>query len=334
MEEKSAEFNNEWSPMPNTGRPMPASSRNPSNSRATGIVTSILILVLMAIVYSFVIFLIIEITPEYQAVTIVDSEVADAQIRQFIIMENDLKESLIIRYIRLMAGNFGISMITGQQVNYLIVGRLPTTVVLILTSLVVTFVFAIPIGILSAVMHNRIADVIFSTISVLCKSIPFFLLALLLLKWFSFDLGWLPTAGAVSWRGYVLPVVTLGFSYFGFAAQAIRATVIRARSNDGTGLFFPERNVNNGRTLISAILPTIPKSGMQLGWLFSGIIIVEQLFAMPGVGGILLQGINTRDTPVVLGGIATLSYCFIVISAIIGLVFAGVFRLFRPKSGK
>ena len=320
-------------PMPNMGRPMPAPPRNPPKSGAAGVVASILILILMAIIYSVVIFLIIDVKPEYQAQMIIGDEATDAQIRQFI-SAYDLQESLIIRYVHFMTGNFGYSLTTGQPVNTIIFSRLPTTITLILASLVVTFVFAIPIGIISAVMHNKVADVIFSAISVLCKSVPFFVLALLLLICFSLNLGWLPAGGAVSWMSYILPVVTLGFLYFGFAAQAIRASVIKARSIDNAGLCFPEYRVNGGRVFHSAILPTLAKAGMQLGWLFGGAIIVEQLFALPGIGRMLLDGIMSRDAPVALGGIATLSYCFIIISAIVGLIFAGVFRLLRAKPGK
>ena len=293
-----------------------------------------IIMIVLLLVYTFVIFLIVTPSPESITQEMREFGASDEQIRQ-VITEQGLDVPLMTRYFRMLTGNFGVSLLTRQPVAAMIGERLPATFILVLASLIVSLVFAVPMGIISAVMRTRVIDTLCSAVSMLCKSFPFFWLALLMIGVFSIDLGWFPTMGSSEEIvSYVMPVFILGFSYFGFAMQAVRASTVKALGNQRAGIFFPESDNNDGRAFQNAILPSVARSGLQTGWLLFGVIIVEGIFAMPGVGVLFLQGIMQRDTPVILGGIMALSYCFIITAAVGGLVFALITFIIRSIAGR
>ena len=313
--------------------PMYGVPQKPAGSIFVRVVFPILFLILLTIVFTFVVFLIVDGSPGDPARLIAGASATEEEVAQFR-RDLGLDEPMLERYFRVLTGDFGMSFLTRRPVNDDIAARLPYTLILMLGGIIVTFVFAIPLGILSGVMHNKVADVLFSIVTVICKAIPFFWIGLLLIKWFAVDLMLLPVAGIETWTGYILPIITLGFIFFGFAMQAIRASVIKARSNDGTGLFFPGDDASERRTVLSMILPTVAKSGLQLGWMFGGIIFVEIIFSIPAVGGYFLFGLMSRDTPAILGSIMTLSLLFIVASVIFELAISGVSCIFRAKARK
>ena len=313
--------------------PISASLQGQKRSAFLRVVVPILLLILTTIVYSFVIFLIIDAPPEEQARRIL-GENADQRAVQMFITEKNIPDSMIDRYMRAVTGSFGESHSTTNQVNRLIGERFPTTILLMLVGFVWTMIFAIPIGIFAAVKQNRIVDVLSSFITILCKSMPFVVIGLLLLFWLAFSERVLPAGGAGSFSHYIMPVITLGFTFFGFAVQAVRATAIRIRENSSSGLFFQAPETGNGRTLQNTILPTIAKAGVQAGWLFGSVILVEILFAMPGVGNIFLSGVFSRDTSVMIGAAMILSLFFILAAIGFDYAIAGIIYGFRAKIRK
>jgi len=288
----------------------------------------------LSLIFTFVVFLILDRAYQDQVRVTRERGAPEVAIQQMI-ADNNLDAPVLARYARVLTGNFGTSIATGMPVSVRISERLPTTVKFVAAGLVVTFAFAIPMGVLSAIKRNTIVDMLFSATSVLCKSVPFFWLSLLVVLLFSLELGWLPFGETGTIRHYILPAFTLGLSYFGFAMQAIRATTLSALSNNNNvDLIFPQAGVKGGDTYQDAILPTVAKSGFQLGWLFFCIIIVEPGFILPGVGSLLFTGLRLFDSPVILGCIMTLSALFIVVNAVVILVFAGVAFIVRKRFGK
>lgn len=134
-------------------------------------------------------------------------------------------------------------------------------------------------------------------------------------------------------RSYVLPIITLGFSYFGFAMQAVRATTLQALGGSNADLVFPGNDIGDEDAVQNAILPTVAKSGLQIGWLLLGVILVEVVFAFPGIGRLALEGIYNRDTAVAVGSMMRLYVLLLITGAVVCLAFAGLAHVLREKLG-
>ena len=292
-----------------------------------------LVMLLLTLIFTFVIFVLIDSQPGDPALIALGLTATESEQQRFR-LENDIDKPVIVRYARALTGNFGVSRNSRQPVSEMIKERAPTTAYLILSGMIVTLIISIPLGIMSAIRRNRLIDALTSAISMLFRAIPFFMIALAFVRWFSVDLGILPVSGAGTWKHYILPGVALGLPCLGFAAQTIRATAIKVMRSGAGGLVFPDSGLSNGRALQNAALPTISESGLQLGWLFGGAILIETLFAMPGVGQSLLMGIMYRDYPVVIGSVMSLSVFFLAVSLVFVFVVAGAVFLLTPKNAK
>ena len=310
-------------------------ARSPINT-VTHILIPILLLIILTVVFSFIAFLLSEGSLERHINEISSVSLTVDEIRELLkTLPRSLDKPPIARYFSALTNLYGLSSSTRMPVADVIAARLPTTIVLILAGLLIAFALAIPIGIFSASNEDRYF--VCSLISAICKSIPFFWLSLIFLKWFSFDLIWLPIGRETMWHHYILPSLILGFSYFGFAAQTISATIIKARDNDCNIWFLPESDINHRQINKNSpyrVLPTIAQSGLQLGWLLIGIIVVENVFYLPGVGRYFIEGIMSRNTPVVFGGIIALSLCFFITAVVAFTAVVLILQTSLRKRGK
>lgn len=304
--------------------------RNTEESAASKILAPIIIMIVLALVFSFVMFLLID-GQFWSPLT----GVTEADNQMILAMIAEQRGTMLSRYISMLTGDFGVSDLTGIEVSYLINTRISATLILLVAGVVVTLIFAIPMGILSAVKRGTAIDVFCSAVAVVYKSLPIFGVALFMLSLFSFSLGLVPAGGNHHgiWS-MILPVLTLSIFYFGFAMQTIRATAIKALDKKSGNLIFPQSDADNGSIIQSAVLPTISKSGLQLGWLFFGVIIVETLFALPGVGRLFFEGVAGRDLAVMSGSVMTLLIWFGIAAVIIGLIFAGITYGLRVSKGE
>ena len=322
---------------PAYGQPAYGQLHKRRDSIAVRVVVPMLSLVLLTIIFTFVVFLIVDSSPGDPVRIMLGADTTDEEIEQYR-EELGMNEPVITRYWRSLLGDLGTSYTTGQPVSDIIKARLPSTITLILASLIITFIIALPLGILSAVKRGKAVDIIFKIFSVICKSVPFFWLSLLLVLLFSVKFMWLPVGGTDTWAGYVIPVITLVFSYVGFAMQAVRATAIRAINYGNKGLFFQESDdaysVGKGVKVQNAMLPSIAKSGLQLSWLVIGVVVVDTISSIPGIGNMLMTGLMTRDSPVIYGGIMAFSLCFLIAAAVFSLIVAGIIFALRLKPAK
>ena len=306
--------------------------------RVLDILVPLSILVALTLVFTFMMFLLVDLSADAHSFAelqrISGSDLTRKEIEQLVRKEPELHpaKTFVVGYLRALAGDFGISRASRIPVAEIItetrgeepLPRIMVTIALMLASLIVTLLFAIPIGILSALKKNRVVDVICSIVTMLSKSVPFFMLAFMLMFRYSFILGVLPASGAANWRHFVLPVVVLAFSYLGFATQAVRATTLDAIRSGSIGFSIPRPYVREKRPFQNAMLPTVAQSGLQLGWLIGGVILVEAFFLMPGVGNMFITGLKSYDYPVIVGGIMTLSYCCIATAIVFDLLIAGI----------
>ena len=235
--------------------------------------------------------------------------------------EHGLNDPFLNRYFdymkNLLTGDLGVSWSSNTPIKTEFAQRIPSTVVLTAGTIVFVIILGVPIGIISAIKQYSIFDNISRLTAMLLTSLPAFWLGLLLILKFSLDLGWFPATGGGSVVHYILPWITLSSC---MAAQMIRMTrstmleVIRAdyvQTAKAKGAK-PMRIVMV-HELRNALLPMITVIGIILGQTLGGAIVTETIFALPGVGTYLLQGIFKYDMPVVMVSV-------LFIAAVIGVV--------------
>ncbi|KAA0911006.1 glutathione ABC transporter permease GsiC [Pusillimonas sp. ANT_WB101] len=241
-----------------------------------------------------------------------------------------------IHYVeRLLHGDLGNSLRTRRPVATEIGERFMPTMLLTLTSMVWAVVFGLVVGVISAVWRNRLPDHIGMTAAVSGISFPAFALGMVLMQIFSVQLGWFPTVGAGSWLHYVLPSITLGAGVAAVMARFTRAAFIEVMQEDyvrtarAKGL--AERVVIIKHTFRNALIPVVTMMGLQFGFLLGGSIVVEAVFAWPGMGSLLIDAVNMRDYPVIQGLILLFSLEFIVINLVVDVLYGLINPTIRYK---
>ncbi len=245
---------------------------------------------------------------------------ADA-LYKHLLAQNGLNQSLPVQYIHwlgnILQGNLGNSWSMQAPVSQLIATYLPNTLLLAISAEVIILIISIPIGLYQANKVNGSFDVVSSFIAVFLYSIPSFVFALLLLFFFSFSLPWLPQSGtvtpAVSWSGdfgdrfqhLILPALALALpqlaSYTrltrGNTLQVIVADFVRTARAKG----LRSRRILFRHVLRNGIIPVITQFGFDIGNLFSGAVIIENIFTWPGMGQLSISATISRDYPLILG---------------------------------
>lgn len=218
-----------------------------------------------------------------------------------------IDEPLPVQYVTFVrntvTGDLGTSLLYKRPVSELIWERLPQTLLLSLGSLVVCYAIGIPLGILSALKRGTVWDSFSMAVATLGLAIPGFWLGILLVIFFSIDLGWFPATGSTDgWRSFVLPVVTLGVAEAAAVARLLRTSMVESLTADyirtARAKGVRERSVVLLHALRNALLPIISILGLQLGFLLTGAVVVETVFAWPGLGKLLVDAILNKDFPV------------------------------------
>ena len=226
----------------------------------------------------------------------------------------------------LVKGEFGDSLYSKKPIIELIAERAPWTAILALASLLVALLLAIPLGTLAALRVGTFWDSMASSVSLIGVSIPNFLFGPLLIIVFSIWAGWFPTSGNESASAIILPAITLGASLAAILARMIRASLLdvlgeefvvaaRARGLSKTTVLF--RHV-----FPNAALPILTIIGLQLGALLGGAVITEIIFAWPGIGQLLIEGIQRRDYPVVQTCVLLVSFIYVVVNMLTDVAYS------------
>ncbi|HVL98910.1 MAG TPA: ABC transporter permease [Egibacteraceae bacterium] len=249
-----------------------------------------------------------------------------------------LDQPLVAQYFtwlgRALAGDLGVSFRSGQPVTATILGRLPATLTLAFAALVVALVIALPLGVISAVKQGSRTDYAATVFSQAGISIPDFWMGIMLILGLSLYLGVLPPSGYVSilespagWlRHLAMPAVTVGVVSGSVLTRFVRSSTLEALSQDYTttarakGL--RERVVVNRHVLKNALIPVVTVTGLQLGFLLGGVVVVEVVFAWPGLGQLALIAVNRRDYPVLQGVVLVIAVLFLLINLLVDLLYA------------
>ena len=288
------------------------------------------------ILASIIVFVFLRLVPGDPAVTLAGPDATPeivAAVRQQIGLDRPLPLQYVMWLQNVLQGDLGRSYVNGLPIAQLIGTALPATVELTLAALILAVVVGIPTGILSAVRHQGPVDRTLTTGNALALGIPNFWLAILLILCFSVWLRWLPPGGRVpfmddpgtAWRFLVLPAVTLFPSIGAAVSRFTRAAMLEVLHEDYIRTAHAKGlsgwAVITGHALRNALIPVITFLGMQLGRLMGGAVIIENVFAWPGVGRLILLGVLNRDYAVVQGGLLLLVMLFVVINLAVDLLY-------------
>ncbi|MFB6931378.1 ABC transporter permease [Streptomyces chartreusis] len=224
-----------------------------------------------------------------------------------------LNDPLWLQYLHyvqnLFSGHLGVSIATKQSVSQIIGDRLPATLEVSILAFVLVMAIAIPIGVFMAVTtrggQRRSRELAFTSTSVLLATIPEFLTAVALVYVFGVQLRWFPVAGRGDAGSYVLPVVSLAIGPAAVLARIVRVEMLTVLGNDfirtARAKRLPARLVYGRHALPNALTATLTVGGMMLTGLIAGTVLVENVFAWPGLGSMIVQSILGKDYPVVQG---------------------------------
>lgn len=249
-----------------------------------------------------------------------------AAVRAALGLDRPLWEQYVTYVWNILHGDFGISLKTRRAVSEEIGERFFPTLWLTLISMAWATLFGLIIGVSSAVRRGRWQDHGGMLVAVSGISLPSFWLGLLLIDWFSVRLGWFPTSGYGTLAHFVLPSITLGVGVAAVMARFTRSSFIEIAREDyirtarAKGAF--EHLVVWKHVLRNALIPIITMVGLQFGFLLGGSIVVETVFAWPGLGRLLVDSVSYRDYPVIQAEILLFSLEFILINLIVDVLYA------------
>jgi peptide/nickel transport system permease protein len=245
-----------------------------------------------------------------------------AEVRQSLGLDRSIFVQYIEYFRNLVLGDFGESTSFRVSVSELVMPAMFNTAKLALVGFAIALVVGIALGTVAAFRAHTPYDLGVRVVSVLGQSVPSFWLGMLLVLLFSVTLGWLPAFGDVGLQSYILPALALAALPMAAIARITRSAVLEILNRDQT--LFQRTKGGSTRVLVihvlrNASLPVVTLAGIQLGVMFSGTIVVENLFAWPGVGQLAIQAIQARDFALIQGIVLVNTIVFIVLLFLVDL---------------
>ena len=310
------------------------------------IVNRLLQLIPIVFILTIVVFCFVQALPGDIIDTLADQETAnDPEVRKALEKEFGLDKPIYVQYAYwlggILQGDFGDSMVTRRPVAIELLERIPATIYLAGVGIFLSLCIAIPLGTVAAVWRNSKTDYAAQVTSLLGISIPEFWFALLCILAFSLHLGIFPSSGYVGpgedfglslWY-LVLPAIAIGFRQAAYTTRLTRSSMLDEINKDyvntARSLGLPERKVIYKYTLRNALIPTVTISGLQFANLLGGTVVLETIFAWPGIGLTIYQAIQLRDYPVIQAGILFLGFKVVIINLLVDLLY----RVLNPRVG-
>ena len=292
-----------------------------------------------------VIFSLMKLIPGDPALTLLGPEASPADIAVFR-EELGLNKPLPVQfltYLRNVAhGDLGRSLIYRADVLTLIKERLPTTLALSLSALSLAILLGVPLGIFASMHHNGFWDLCITVLALLGVSVPIFWVGMLMIVVFVLNLGWLPSVGLGSWdKGlwnvvshFILPSCALAFQSVGTIARFTRSSMLEVLKQDYIRTAYAKglrpRLIWERHALRNALIPVVTVSGLQLGHLLAGAVLTESIFALPGLGKLMVDAIMRRDFLLVQGEVLVIAILYLFVNFFVDLLYA----LVNPKIRK
>lgn len=290
----------------------------------------LLLMIPVIIGVSFLIFFIMDLAPG----NIIDSQIAEegmtAEQAEALREQYNLNGSMMSRYFKYMAGllrgDLGTSYITHKPVLATYLEKMPATIVLAAASILVSVIISIPLGIYSAIKRGTFTDNTCMVLSFLGLSIPNFWLGLVLIIVIALNVKWIPTSGFKGIASVILPAITVGTGLTATLARTTRSSMLDVLNQD---YLRTERAKGNSEfkvvmryALVNALIPIITIAGGQFAACLGGSVLTETIFAWPGVGRLIIDSVNSRDVPMVVGCIILKSFSIGLVVLIVDLLYA------------
>jgi peptide/nickel transport system permease protein len=272
-----------------------------------------------------------------------EEDIEDPEVRAALEKEFGLDKPIYVQYLvwlgRVVRGNFGNSLVTRRPIALELFERIPATIYLALVSIGFAMVISIPLGTLASVKRNSLVDYTAQTTSLLGISIPEFWFAIMCILFFSLYLGWLPSSEyyspmdnlGKSLKHLILPALAVGFRQAAYTTRLTRSSMLDEVNKEyvdtARSLGLPEWKVLYKYTLRNALIPTLTISGIQLYQLLGGTVVVETIFAWPGIGRAIFEAIVSRDFPLIQAGVLVLATFAVTINLLVDLMY----RLLNPR---
>lgn len=262
-------------------------------------------------------------------VHLVDPEASPAEIaevRAAYGFDRPLHEQYFKQLGLILRGDFGDSFRFKEPSMPLVIERLPATIQLAAAAMLIALVIAIPAGLLSAVYQNSPLDFLVTTLSTLGRAMPNFWIGIMLILIVAVQLRWLPPSGRDEPAAIILPALTLGTSIATTLARVLRSSMLEVIRKDymttarAKGL--KARTVIFRHGLRNALIAVVTVFGLQMAWLLGGSVVVEEVFAWPGIGRLILRSVLVRDLAVVQAGVLVFALIIMVTNLLVDLLYA------------
>lgn len=261
-----------------------------------------------------------------------------------------IDQPILVQYGRWLLGVFkgdlGISVIHGKPVLGIILERFPLTLELALLSMMIAILVGLPAGIFAATRTEKLSDLGVRIVAMVGQSTPNFVTGLLLIYALSAGFGILPTMGEFTpltvdplknLGQMILPAITLGFAFAAAVARISRSAMLDVLSEDyvrtARSRGAPKRWVIWRHALPNALIPVVTISGVEFGYLLGGAVLVEQIFALPGLGRLVLEAILQRDYALVQGCVLFIAFNFMVVNLLVDLAYVALDPRIRLVEG-
>ncbi|MCA1033725.1 MULTISPECIES: nickel ABC transporter permease [Bacillus] len=273
---------------------------------------------------TLIVFLIMQMVPGDPAALVAGEGATDAQVDS-IRHELGLDQPVLVQYAKyvgdVVQGDLGESIRTSRPVLDEILVRLPITLELAFWSILITVILGVIIGIIAATKQNSFTDVGLMMVALLGVSLPNFWLGLILILYFSVELQWFPVAGWGTFSHIILPALTLGTGGAAIVARMTRASMLEVIRQDyirtAKAKGVRQRFIIYKHALKNALIPVITVVGLQFGALLGGTVLTESVFAINGVGRLIIDAIRMRDLPLVQGTILFVSVLFVLVNLLV-----------------
>lgn len=241
-------------------------------------------------------------------------------------LDKPILEQYILWLKKAVVLDFGKSYMTDRDVWLDFLYYLPNTLLLALMAFLLTLIMSIPLGILSAYYRDRIPDYLIRFFCFIGVCMPNFWLAFLLIMLFSITLGWLPALGADGLSSFILPAISVAFMSLCVNIRLIRSNMLEVSKERHITYAYlrglKKRHVTCKHIFYNALLPLITALGMHFGELIGGALIIESIFAIPGVGYYSLQGIANHDYPIIQCFVLLMCFVFSICNMLIDICYA------------
>lgn len=257
-------------------------------------------------------------------------EAVNEETLNFIRTKFDLNRPIFVQYLEWLGnvfrGNFGISYKYNVPVKEMLAIRLPNTLKLGGTACLISLLIALPLGILSALSHNKLLDHLSRIITLFLSSFPGFWLAIMGIVLFSIQLGWLPTSGMNAPLSMILPALTLSVGMTAATTRMLRSSMLDVLGQDYM-LVARSKGLSRKSVILrhgfrNAIPPIITIVGLQIGHILGGAVVIENIFAWPGIGDLFINAINSKDLPMIEGCVILISFGYAFINLIVDILYA------------